>query len=95
MEHCIDKQREALQALQQASLAWWTSKRPVGWTLRKHLDTRDVNTSTASERAMATAVAAAVECGAISSLGYAQAKEVDGRSHEARAARRAAQGAGS
>ncbi len=63
--HTVDTQRAKLQALQQASLAWWESRRPIGWELRQHLDKPAVNTTTSQEQHLAEAVASAVECGAI------------------------------
>lgn len=62
----IDKQREAQIDALQAALAWWEARRPVGWDLRKHLDNPTVNAhSSEPEKALAAAVAAAIEVGAI------------------------------
>lgn len=65
MAHSIDDQRTNLTGLQQAALHWWEMHRPIGWTLRQHLDNPRVNTATPAERQLAESVAAAVECGAI------------------------------
>lgn len=62
----IEKQRDAQDALLQASLAWWEARRPVGWDLRQHLDHPTANAcGNESEKALASAVAAAVEVGVV------------------------------
>lgn len=40
-----------------AARYWWRSKRPVGWSQRKHLDMPAINTLTCAERDLAIAVA--------------------------------------
>ena len=44
-----------------AALAWWRCRRPVGWTETEHLEHPEINTATASEQALARAVAAWVQ----------------------------------
>lgn len=62
----IEKQRDAQAATLQAALAWWESRRPVGYTLREHLDNPTVNArGSKAETTLAAAVAAAVEVGVI------------------------------
>ena len=61
----LDAQRATLQELQQASLIWWETRRPIHWDLRQHLDNPVVNTTTPAERRLAEAVAAAVERGSV------------------------------
>lgn len=62
----IEKQRDAQASLLQASLAWWEARRPVGWDLRQHLDQPTVNAcGSEDEKALASAVAAAVEIGVV------------------------------
>lgn len=46
-------------------LAWWEELRPLGWSLRQHLDNPTVNTTSAAESKLAECVAEAVQCGAI------------------------------
>lgn len=48
-----------------AALAWWEELRPLGWSLRQHLDNPTVNTTSAAESKLAECVAEAVQCGAI------------------------------
>lgn len=64
-QHSIDKQRQALDGLQQAALAWWEGRRPQGWQLTEHLSSPAVNTSNPAEEALARGIAAAVACGAL------------------------------
>lgn len=65
MAHSIDKQREVMEQTRLAALAWWEELRPLGWSLRQHLDKPTVNTTSAAESKLAECVAEAVQCGAI------------------------------
>lgn len=65
MAHSIEKQRKALQLVDRAALAWWEHLRPIGWGLPEHLENPTVNTRSGAEHALAAAVAAAVNSGAI------------------------------
>lgn len=65
MAHSIDKQREVMEQTGLAALAWWEELRPLGWSLRQHLDNPTVNTTSAAESKLAECVAEAVQCGAI------------------------------
>lgn len=62
----IEQQRDAQTEVLQASLVWWEARRPVGWDLRQHLDQPTVNAcGSDDEKALAVAVATAVEIGVI------------------------------
>lgn len=61
----VTDQRNAQAAALQAALAWWESRRPVGWDLRRHLDNSTVNTCGEAEKLLAAAVGQAVEVGVI------------------------------
>ncbi|QMI49879.1 hypothetical protein [Burkholderia sp. MBR-1] len=58
-------QRERHQEVLQAALSWWEGHRPVSFDLRKHLGNPTVNMPTERDKALAQAVAAAVEVGVI------------------------------
>lgn len=47
----------------QAALLWWTSRRPIGWSLDWHLSNPTVSTVDAEEHTLALAVARAIEEG--------------------------------
>lgn len=54
------KHNEAAKVLLEiadAASKWWRSKRPIGWRLKKHLETPAINTTTLTERRVALAVA--------------------------------------
>ncbi len=61
----VTEQHDTKAATLQAALAWWEALRPVSWTLRQHLDNPTINAGSKVEKALATAVAKAVEAGAI------------------------------
>lgn len=63
--HSLEKQRELAKELHGAALAWWENHRPVGWSLRQHLDNPGVNCVGEQERSLAQAVAAAAESGMV------------------------------
>lgn len=49
--------QEATNALIAASLAWWKSRRPQGWTQERHLGRPAVNMPTVRDAELALAVA--------------------------------------
>ncbi|KVP17041.1 hypothetical protein [Burkholderia ubonensis] len=61
----LNLKRERQSEVLQAALSWWEAHRPVAFDLRQHLDNPTVNMSTATDQALASAVAAAVEVGVI------------------------------
>lgn len=47
-------------ALEKAALQWWVMRRPLDFTEQAHLDNPTINTTTADEKALASAVAQAL-----------------------------------
>jgi hypothetical protein len=55
-----EAQQEAERAVLKAAVAWWESRRPMGWALDQHLKNPAVNTHDQAERLLAITVAKAV-----------------------------------
>ena len=46
-----------MSPVEKAAVAWWKSKRPVGWSKARHLRTYSVNTTTEAEHFLSKVVA--------------------------------------
>ena len=54
---CKDMESSGIQLVMVSSIKWWEGRRPVGWTLEKHLEHPCVNQVTGPESELAQAVA--------------------------------------